>query len=346
MTAPAPSSAEQPDGPLRCVLGADECLAVLDAYGLLGISGVRRFNKGNPAAPKALIEADSGRFLLKRRAPGLDEYARVKTEHTAQIALQREGRPVPAPLATRDGETIAVHQRRLYELYPFIDAEPWSPGVETAHAAGGVLAGLHDTFDRMGHAGESPAEDPGRVVRAFAHLGTIAPELRHALERLRHDWESARAHTESLALPPARLTHGDFHPGNTLWRGQKVVAVVDFETMRLDPFIKETPLAALYFALDTVGEDPEAWPDSPDVARLESFWNGYGAAERFEPALIEAAPWIMIEGLIAEALPRACRNDGFRRRSTGEVLPFIARTAAWIAEHADGLGVVLLQSGH
>lgn len=346
MTGPAPSRCGSSDDQTRRPLGAAACRAVLETYSLSGVRGVRSFNRGNPASPKALVEADAGRFLLKRRAPGLDDFARVQTEHAAQIALQRAGLPVPAPLATRDGETIAVYEGRLYELYPYVEAEPFRPGDDSARTAGAVLARMHGVLERIRPPVHTPTTGRGRVDRAFDHLDSAAPELRHALDRLRHEWASALQKTQGLDLRSTCLTHGDYHPGNTLWRGRQLVAVIDFETMRLAPFIEETALAALYFSLDTAGDDPADWPDGPDAGRIESFWAGYGASDRFVPALVEAAPWIMIEGLIAEAVPRACRGGGFRQQSAGEILPFIARTAAWLSEHADGLGVVLLQTGH
>ena len=34
--------------------------------------------------------------------------------------------------------------------------------------------------------------------------------------------------------PEAVLTHGDFHPGNLLWRGYRISGVVDWSAARLD----------------------------------------------------------------------------------------------------------------
>ncbi|USN98131.1 MAG: phosphotransferase [Phycisphaeraceae bacterium] len=339
MTTPAPSRNANQD---RRPLDADECRAVVGRYGLAGVSGVRDFARGNPRSPKAIVEARSGRFLLKRRAPGLDDYARLQTEHAAQTILQGAGRPVPAPLSTPDGETIVVHERRLYELYPYIEAEGWMPGPDSARAAGLVLASLHDTLARLDVPADAGPTD--LVAPAFDHLASSTPALRPSLERLHRDWESAMLHLEHVPLSPPRLTHGDYHPGNTLWRAGDIVAVVDFETMRPAPHAAEAALAALLFSLDTTGDDPESWPDAPILPRLESFWAGYGA-ERFDRSLTGTFAWLMINGLIAEAVPRACRHAGFGRHDTGLILPFIARLTAWLSEHADGLGVVLSQAG-
>lgn len=324
-------------------LNVRECRRVLDAYGLTNLRGIRPFGRDHVRSPKVVVDADAGRFMLKRRAVGLEDYARIRAEHAAQITLQQAGCPVPAPLATRDGETVAVVDGRFYELYPYIEADGWTPGVASSFAAGSVLARMHGLLGRLEPHG--PVEQPCRVADAFVSLREVAT-LRPALERLEFDWHAAERARAGLDPTPYGLMHGDFHPGNTLWRGAQVAAVVDFEAMRPGPYIRETTLGAVHFALDTTGSDPERWPEAPVAARLEAFWTGYGGTGRFGRAPTEAAAWFMIEGLIAEALPRACRPGGFGRHDAASIIPFIARVTAWLAEHADGLGVVLLQAGH
>ncbi len=324
-------------------LTAEECRHVLGEYGLTRLNAIRPFGRAGVRAPKAVIDTNAGRFMLKRRAVGLDDHARIHAEHAAQSALQQAGCPVPAPLASRDGETVVVIEGRFYELYPFIDADPWTPGPETSRVAGAVLARMHDVLGRLTPHG--PADRPRRIDEAFDSLRAEST-LRPALDRLEHDWRTAERHRRSIDVPDDRLTHGDYHPGNTLWRGNLLAAVIDFEAMRPGPHIREAALGAVQFALDAVGPTPQNWPEAPAVDRLEAFWAGYGGARRFPEPLTEAAAWFMIEGLIGEALPRACRPGGFGRHDSASIVPYIARVTAWLAEHADGLGLVLLQTRH
>jgi aminoglycoside phosphotransferase (APT) family kinase protein len=151
------------------------------------------------------------------------------------------------------------------------------------------------------------------------------------------------------------LLHGDYHPGNLIWRGPELAAVIDFEALGTGPCAQELASAALLFSLETPGRSPEAWPESPDIPRLTAFTAGYAESMAEARADIEsvldpaAQPWWMIHGLIAQAVPRACRLDGFGRHEMSEVVPFIARISAWIRDHADGLALVLadeLASGH
>lgn len=345
MTAPHSPSPSPPDPERdRARLSPDEIRGAVEAYALEGVRTIREFRRGNPDAPKAVIEARSGRYLLKRRAAGFESYARIQGEHRAQALLQGAGLPVPAPLSTRAGETILILDGAIFELFRFVEGDAWTPTPDGAGAAGAVLARLHAALAR--DAGEGlPASnaESGAVERALDQLAGRGPGLRAALERLSHDWHLARA--RAVPETPAPI-HGDYHPGNTIWRGRVIAAVLDFERMRLAPQRHEASIASLHFALDRPGSDPGAWPDAPDIDRLSAFWTGYARVAP-DRATLDALPWRMIAGLLGEALPRACAPAGFGALPAESILPYLARTTGWLADHADGIAEVIARAfGH
>jgi Ser/Thr protein kinase RdoA (MazF antagonist) len=342
VTAPHPPTPTPPDPERdRARLGPDQVRGAVEAYALEGVRTIREFRRGNPDAPKALIEARSGRYLLKRRAAGFESYARIQGEHRAQALLQCAGLPVPAPLSTRNGETILVLDGAIFELFPFVEGDAWTPSPESAGAAGAVLARLHAVLARFPGEG-LPAfnAESDAVERAFDQLAGPGPASRSALERLSHDWQLARA--RAAPERPAPI-HGDFHPGNTVWRGRALAAVLDFERMRTAPPLDEAAIASLHFALDRPGSDPGAWPDAPDIGRMSAFWTGYARVAP-DRATLDALPWRMIAGLVGEALPRACTPTGFGVHAPERILPYLARTTGWLADHAEGIAEVIARA--
>jgi aminoglycoside phosphotransferase (APT) family kinase protein len=93
-----------------------------------------------------------------------------------------------------------------------------------------------------------------------AHLGAPGPPERMRAHHLGVElWRRQRSELERLEITGNTLLHGDYWPGNTLWQGQRVTAVVDFEEAGIgDP--------ALDVATAVVNLKYEPWP---------------GAAERF-----------------------------------------------------------------
>jgi aminoglycoside phosphotransferase (APT) family kinase protein len=120
------------------------------------------------------------------------------------------------------------------------------------------------------------ALDLTRLDVAFLpdHADAIAEQLRQrpatvdALSEEARIWDVLAAVWPILPRNPPALLHGDYWPGNTLWEGNRLAAVVDWE--------------------DAAQGDPLA-----DVAnaRLELLWaGGAGAAEQFTQHYLSLAP--------------------------------------------------------
>jgi len=248
----------------------------------------------------------------------------------------------------RGGPPAIESSGRVYELMRYVEGESARAGPDAARTAGGVLALVHAVPTvRLGF-DDSRAPAPGRIDEAIARLSAETLALRVPLESMQHDWHVSldrlgpRARTDSAPAPPV-LQHGDYHPANLIWKGTDLASVVDFEATGLGPRPAELASAALLFSLETAGRSPEGWPESPDITRLTAFTAGYADADTTAGHALDPAdqPWWMIHGLIAQAMTRAARPHGFGRHDAAGVIPFVARTSAWIRDHADGLALVL-----
>jgi len=108
-----------------------------------------------------------------------------------------------------------------------------------------------------------------------------------------------------------------------LFRDQRVVAVIDYDSARLLPRVIDTPNGLLHFSIIGGDDDVSKWPDYLDEARFQRFGRGYDQSMLLSQAEIKKVPYLMMEALIAEAvLPhRPDRHD---------------RPAGGIAVFADG----------
>jgi len=145
-------------------------------------------------------------------------------EYRLLAALQAAGLPVPRPYLA--DESCAVLPGPLL-LIEFIDGVPGTGPRATADLTGrlaAVLAQLHKAV--LGPADTAYLPDI-RVISADL-LGTRPPTLDAALSEaairaaLAGSWPPAQSNREAVL-------HGDFWPGNTLWRHGRLVAVIDWE---------------------------------------------------------------------------------------------------------------------
>jgi aminoglycoside phosphotransferase (APT) family kinase protein len=170
----------------------------------------------------ATARGDSRRVVYRRhRSPDFKQQAGTVTakEYGVLAALHREGVAVPEPYLLGDTETNGG----AFMLIEWIDG---STDVRTADVTRALdemarfLVDLHSLDVRsLQIPGLEPVEDPvasivpylpatgsGALVRAALAAGALAPDPN-----------------------PAVLLHGDFWPGNILWRDGVLVGVIDWE---------------------------------------------------------------------------------------------------------------------
>lgn len=330
----------------RETFGAEELSIVLSHFDIGVIHAMHEFRRGSRRAPKMLIKADRGAVLLKRRAPGRDEAHRVEFSHRVQLKLSEQHFPLPKLLKDRaSGATLVKYGGRIYELFEFIPGTRYDATLPATSDAGHALALFHkliaavpteDLYPTLGyHAIDA-------IERQFATIAARANEqkdddLAKRCARLKDLYRQCASTVDKIGIRnwPAQLVHGDWHPGNTLYRGPHVVAVIDFDSLRLEPRILDVANGALQFSITMDGQELERWPDYLDESRFKRFCRGYDAVEEciLSTAEIEAMPALMIEALILEAAGPIAATGSFAGHDGGAFLRMVERKCRWMLEN-------------
>ena len=278
-----------------------------------------------------------------------DVVAACRSAHAAQAGWAA----VPAPARGRSArgpkpDPLATWQKEHGEGYRY-ERDP-----EQAREAGVALARLHRAFSPLEPSGNLPTGGFSEIdaVRRALFLADAA-----ACERLRgNDREAVHACVASLdehlarieeklverGLPLQRMSvcHGDYHPGNTLWFGVALGAVIDFDSARHESISAEVANATLQFSLKhRVGENPDAWQIGLDSQRLRAFSAGY----RSQPAAVpldEVAPlvpWLMMSAVIAEAAAPIVRDGDFAGIPALPFLRATTRLVDWLSDRTRAL---------
>ena len=119
--------------------------------------------------------------------------------------------------------------------------------------------------------------------------------LDYLLESYRHAAETC----EHLGLDtwPKQIVHADWHPGNMLFRENRVVAVIDYDSARNLPRVIDIANGALQFSIIGGDEDVSKWPEYLDESRFKRFLRGYDEVNLLSEAEIKTIPWLMVEAL-------------------------------------------------
>ncbi len=275
---------------------------------------------------RIVIEADAGVFFLKKRLADAALLGRLRAVHSLHLHLSHAGFPVPQVVgAGPKRESILKFGDFAYELIRFVEGRPFDRSAADTRAAGRTLADFHAasaTFipilrdhplleGRGYHADIAAAR---RLEGLPEAVGRADPAVAPAeIEPIIRDLAAMRAQAEARVDAvgyrewPETVTHGDWHPGNAVFRSHSVAAVLDLESIRVEPRAADIANGALHFSLQTGSgrfESLHEWPPAPDLGRITAFCRGYDHFDSryvLSTGEIEALPHLMIEAIICEA---------------------------------------------
>ena len=320
--------------PARQQLSQREIDAVMRRYDIGTIHEIRELPEGSVYSPKVILKTDRGVLLLKRRARGLDLPPIVAFSHEVMIGCLERGSPIPPLLGTReDLNSMVQHEDHTYELFAYIEGERFDPR-NAAHAqqSGMVLSDLHRVMTDLPTSFEPSVEsisvDPSRLALLEPLGGSLPEGCADDLGRmLNYGLELCQAN----AAPPA-LVHGDWHPGNLIFRGPVLVAVCDFDNTRIGSRLREQAQALVYISMRAPGngESGSTVPAEPAKDSLTAFWSGL--MQKCDPSARPDARNVL--GLMpAVMIDEALGGLGTSRTSSEHaigLLTAIWRKAAWI----------------
>ena len=298
-----------------------EVTGVLGHYDTGAVRSVREFIAGSSTAPKAVIECERGKLLLKRRGPGLEHATIVGFAHEVILGCLERGVCVPPLIGTaRDNNSMCQVVDRTYELFAFIDGTPYARTPEQARSSGALLAEMHGAMDGI-RTSFAPVREASVVDVERAARVSIGEGTRGETERILGYAHEAHA----LNGRDPALVHGDWHPGNMIYGGGEIIAACDFDNTRVGSRDRELAQALVYFSLRR-GGDPEGHAPDPDL--LGAFWGGYAGGTGIAPSA----------RLAAAMMPAVVLDEAMAAVASGLSDPALARLAydkaLWLDAHA------------
>lgn len=326
---------------------AEELAVVLSHFDIGVIDSVVDYPRGSRKAPKLLIVSEQGKFLLKRRARGKDDPYKVAFSHAIQLYLAAKQFPLPHLIGTRKENNSMLQWRNgVYELFEYIPGQSYPQTLESTFDSGRVLALYHKLLHEF-QSEWQPASGSYHAAPSVEHGLKLIPKtlsageqeldelLRFLLESYRHGAQMAEH--QGLDRWPKQIVHADWHPGNMLFRDNRVVAVIDYDSARQLPRIIDIANGALQFSIIGGDEDVSKWPEYLDETRYRRFLRGYDEVMLLSEAEIRAVPWLMVEALIAEAVFPIAATGTFGRLEGLSFLQMVQRKVYWMQRSAEKL---------
>jgi Ser/Thr protein kinase RdoA (MazF antagonist) len=334
----------------------EELATCLSHYDLGVITSVKEFHRGSRRAPKSIVECERGRFLFKRRQKGPEAIQKVAFTHQIQLALAAQSFPLPHLLGTRtDNNSLLVLHDHIYEMQEYIVGTSYDGSMEATYSAGHALGLYHKLLEDFQadwdpptasyHNAKAIHQSITKIPRAIkiSDKATWNDATSKTVAYLGEAYRDSAKNVNTIGIDdwPGQIVHGDWHPGNMLFREKMVAAVIDYDTARLQQRVIDLAYGALQFSIIGGGEDPLEWPRHPDMKRFCTFLEGYDAVNVITTDELDALPYLMCEAMIAEALLPIASTGGFGRFDGAAFLTMIRRKVEWIYDNIQTISGVL-----
>jgi homoserine kinase type II len=320
---------------------SEELARVLSHYNVGVIHKVLPLPGGSKRAPKMIITSEQGKFLLKRRLRVKDDFLRVSFSHTVQSYLCEKTFPVAPLIATTDGSsTILQLNNHIYEFFGFVSGSRYDGSAEATIEAGRQLAKFHQylaDFTFKWELVKSSFHDSAIVRKHLKTIGTSRgaepdKKMREIADVLTGLYNSSSVNVNELGFDSwkQQVVHGDWHPGNMLFSNRRLIALVDFDSVKLAPPVTDLANGMLQFSIVGDRPNPADWPDYLDQAKLVQFLNGYREIIEPDKSKLDSLISLMIETIIAEAVLPVAATGFFGNLGGTDFLKMIRRKAEWM----------------
>ncbi len=320
---------------------SEELARVLSYYDIGVIHQVTPLSAGNKRAPKMVIISEQGKFFLKRRPKGKDDFYRVAFGHSVQTHLEKKSFPVTSLVTTRDeNNTILQLNNHIYEFFKFAAGLRYDGSAEATIDAGRKLAKFHRhlaDFACQWKPLKGSFHDSTTVRR---HLKTVGADkmagpdkkLQATAEAIIILYNGSSVHVSELGFDSwaEQVVHGDWHPGNMLFSDNKLTAVLDFDSVKIAPAVTDLANGMLQFSIVGDRPNPADWPGYLDQAKLVQFLNGYREEIKLKANELNSLLDLMIETMIAEAVLPVAATGFFGNLSGLDFLKMIRRKSEWL----------------
>lgn len=285
-----------------------------------------------------VLETTRGRYFLKRRHTDLRNPEIVYFQHGLMKHLRQAEFPAPAILPTISGETYLVHAGEFYEIQEYINGAPCEP-ISPPHfqAAAVTLGHYHarvQSFVPPSVCDQGDLYGPAIVTINLTSLteaweldrySTLAQTL-HQLETHAEELAALFAEHEEL---PSLVIHGDYHAGNLLFQGDRIIGVVDYDKACWQPRVVELAEALIYFASTRPGHLKHlVYPGFLDWDKFRTFLNYYSCG--LNSYAKEAEQRATRSGLNSVTEPVYHDEDNFLKVNEVHALPDYIR-CIWLA---------------
>ncbi len=300
-----------------------------------------------------LLLTTGGTYVARVYRPWVT-YERLAMLHQVKQVLYENGLPVPTLIVNRLGKTIFSYQDRLAEVECFVPHDNVEGTWQHYELAFALLARLHTSLaTKTGRITIVPPlvanyatpnelvtwtlQAKQRISKSTANEDTglalaLCDSTVQLLTKIQGEWDKTGHEL------PRQMIHGDFRLGNFIFRGEQIVAILDFDFLAVRERIFDLAYALYWMFRRLESNVP---PDKLSWSRINEMLRSYNreSIQPFSPTEIQALP------LELARVPLYWIAEANFLPNTGQIIARLVdnvRFASWVVEHSEELAQMFL----
>jgi len=252
---------------------------IVEDYGLVKATALHGIPFGS-VNTNYLMETPRGKHLL--RVDEVKGELDVKREIELLLFLRKHGFPCPQPLPDRKGRYYREVGGKCLSVYRYVDGHLVRPdrlALAQIENVGRVLADLHSIGKNYKKCIDNRFSYE-RVADLYVEVRQRLPTYFRRIVRTLDDEIDYLQHYLENKLPKG-IIHGDLFNDNLIFKGDKIVAVLDFEAASRGKFIFDLATAVNALCFDSQGYQ---------LRRFEALITGYESLRPLSLAEWDAFP--------------------------------------------------------
>ena len=262
------------------ILERRQLVQLAEDYGLGKVTATQAVASSCAATTQYRIDAMKGRVLVQ--VDEVKSEMEVKREIDLLLYLRKHGFPCPQLIIDRKGRQYREIGGRCLSVYKLIDGHTRAAAdlnLNQLENAGRVLADLH-VIGKAYKKGIDNRFSFDRVADVYQGVRDRLPSYFKRITRTLDEEVAYLEHYLECKLPKG-IIHGDLFLDNIMFRGEKVVGVLDFEAASRGKYIFD-----LATAVNALCFDGERY----DLKRFEALIGGYESLRTLSLAEWDAFP--------------------------------------------------------
>jgi Ser/Thr protein kinase RdoA (MazF antagonist) len=210
---------------------------------------------GGTANTNLIVSSDIGNFFLRRRNPKYSNENTLIFDHLLMNHLIAQGLCTPFPIKTKDHKEWVRTENDVYELFKHVEGKDYSQeNIDQLIQSAITLARFHmATFKfNIRKLKDWPRyDDPNLIERGLDIISKYSvKEDRQLLAYLYLLTKKLKDRVPDHVYwsLPTCIIHGDYHPANLKFSGEKVIGVFDLDWATRQPRVRDIADGILDFA--------------------------------------------------------------------------------------------------